>query len=576
MGHQTNRSTLYSFIAPNKRNAIVSVPIIKKIVNAVSIYICNFSLSSLSANTTIGDVMRNLFKNNWIVLAIGAALIASMLMALRNKATIEKNSALQQQAESVKELTQEILSGTMHGLDLGVRGFALTKEASMLVPYDQSIAKKDSIFKQLESILNQQGYSGRSELQAVKKEVDMYISYCNQLIQVASTDSSNAVASMLREDRGYAVWKKYDNFSKPLFTFEDEIIQKALSNYNAAIRGNLILQVCLVVLGLPSLFLFTTRIRKERDAREELLLEVEKNDRNYVFDPGTSRKTNAKEVIESSIRNVREASDFIKAMAKGNYGVEWRGLTEQNFALNKETLAGNLLDMREKLKIVKQDDDQRNWVNEGLAKFSEIVRNNQGNPQDLADRCVSFLARYLYAQQCSLFVLEGEESDQHLKLAACYAFDKKKWIEKRIDIGTGLVGQAFLEGDTMQLTDIPQGYTKITSGLGDSTPRHLVIVPLKYDIQTAAVIEIASFTFCEEFKITFLKKAGEFLASAILNSQTTNKMKHLLEQSKVNEENMRQREEEMRQNMEELQATQEELLRKEREMEKRLERTVQI
>ncbi|MBA4053774.1 MAG: hypothetical protein C0490_03605 [Marivirga sp.] len=316
--------------------------------------------------------------------------------------------------------------------------------------------------------------------------------------------------------------------------------------------------------------LFTTRIRKEREARNGLLLEVEKNDRKYVFDPGTPPHTDAKAVIDSSIKNVRTASDFIKGMAKGNYDVTWSGLTEQNQELNKETLAGNLLDMREKLKIVKLEDEQRNWVNEGLAQFSEIVRNNQENSQQLADRCVSYLAKYLGAQQCSLFVLEGEESDEYLRLTACYAFDKKKWVEQRIDIGTGLVGQAYLEGDTLQLKDIPQGYTKITSGLGDSTPKHLIIVPLKYDIHTVAVIEIASFSFFEEYQISFLKKAGEFLASAILNSQTTHKMKSLLEQSRINEENMRQREEEMRQNMEELQATQEELIRKEREMQKRL------
>jgi len=257
------------------------------------------------------------------------------------------------------------------------------------------------------------------------------------------------------------------------------------------------------------------------------------------------------------------------AMARGEYDVTWNGLTDQNASLNKITLAGNLIDMREKLKKVKLEDDQRNWVNEGLAKFSEIVRNHQENSQELADRCVSFLTKYLQAQQSNLFVLEGEGDDQHLKLAACYAFDRKKWFEKRIDIGSGLVGQAFLEGDIVTLKQIPQGYMKITSGLGDATPSHMVIVPLKSDIHTVAMIEIASFSFFEEHQINFLKKAGEFLASAILNAQTTYKMKHLLDQSRINEENMRQREEEMRQNMEELQATQEELIRKEREMQRR-------
>jgi CHASE3 domain sensor protein len=515
--------------------------------------------------------MRNFFTNNWIVIVIGSALIASMIVAFRNKQIIQENSALQQQSEQVKALTKEILSGTMHGLDIGLRGFALTKEEKMLEPYRQAIEKNAGIFAAIEQILRKQQYKGVADLQSVKLEVDAYINYCNQMIEAIKMDSLNQVVSMLREDRGYAVWKKYDDFSRPLYVFEDDINQRALATYNAAIQGNLILQVCMVLLALPALILFMKRITKEREARTDLLMEVEHNDRKYVFDPGTERITDAKAVINTSIKNIRTASDFIKAMALEDYNVTWSGLTEENQKLNKETLAGNLIDMREKLKLVKQEDDQRNWMNEGLARFSEIVRNNQSNSQELADRCVSFLTKYLDAQQCSLFVLEGDEPDQYLKLTACYAFDKKKFVEQRIDIGTGLVGQAFLEGETLQLKEIPQGYTKITSGLGDATPAHLIIVPLKYDVHTVAVIEIASFSFFEAFQVTFLQKAGEFLASAILNSQTTYKMKNLLEQATINEENMRQREEEMRQNMEELQATQEELVRKEREMQKRLE-----
>lgn len=515
--------------------------------------------------------MKKFFANNWIVLAIGMALIASMLMAIRNKNTIERNSKLQQQSELVEELTRKILSSTMHGLDLGVRGFALTKDDNMLRPYNLALEEKKEIFNSLDSNLQQQGYVDRLQLQSVKAEVELYISFCNQMIEVARKDKMDEVASMLREDRGYGVWRKYYDFSKPLFEFEDAVYQQALGNYNAAIRNNLILQVCIVLLVLPALYLFVVRIRKEREARQKLVLEVEMNDRKRVFNPGTEQNTDAKKVIDTSIENIRTASDFIMAMARGEYGVRWTGLTDENYSLNKQTLAGNLIDMQEKLKKVKLEDDQRNWVNEGLAKFSEIVRNNQDNSQELAHRCVLFLTKYLGAQQSNLFVLEGEGDDQHLKLAACYAFDRRKWIEKRIDIGSGLVGQAFLEGGIVTLKQIPQGYTKITSGLGDATPSHLVIVPLKSDVHTVAMIEIASFTFFEDHQIGFLEKAGEFFASAILNSQTTYKMKHLLDQSRINEESMRQREEEMRQNMEELQATQEEMIRKEKEMQKRFE-----
>jgi putative methionine-R-sulfoxide reductase with GAF domain len=313
------------------------------------------------------------------------------------------------------------------------------------------------------------------------------------------------------------------------------------------------------------------RIRKERRAREALLKQVEENDLNFVFNPGDMTLVSDSEIIGQTIQNTRKASNFIKNMANSNYDVEWDGLNEINQKLNKETLAGDLINMREQLKRVKKEDEKRNWMNEGLATFSELVRNHQHDSQLLADKCVSFLTKYLNSQQASLFILTGDDDDQYLNLVSCYAFEKKKWIDKRVELGGGLVGQAFLEGETIQLKDIPRGYTVITSGLGDATPTNLVIVPLKYDIQTVAIVELASFNPFDPHHVMFLEKAGEFLASAILNSQNTQKMKSLLEHARLNEEQMRQREEEMRQNMEELQATQEELVRKEKEMQKRLE-----
>ncbi|SHH87056.1 sensor domain CHASE3-containing protein [Chryseolinea serpens] len=514
--------------------------------------------------------MKKFFTDNWIVLIIGVALAASTLLAFHNNNIIQQNIAQQKETVLVTQRTQQILSSVMHGLDLGVRGFALTKDENMLRPFNEAVTTSPGIFAQLDSLLKKQEYADAGKLDEVKKEVDNYIAFSKQMVETARIDSMRTFVAMLSEDRGYGVWKKYDEISKPLLAFEDELNQKAISNYNAAMRSNLGLQISIVILALPILVLFVKRVRKEREARHALLLEVEENNRNYVFNSGEKDDSSAQAINDASIRNVRMASEFIKSMTNGNYDVNWDGLNEKNSDLNANTLAGNLLQMREQLKKLKQEDDKRNWMNEGLASFSELVRNNQHDNTLLADKCVSYLVKYLNAQQGSLFVLEGEEGETYLELKACFAFDKKKWMEKRVDIGNGLVGQAFLEGDTIQLKDIPLGYTTITSGLGDATPRHLVIVPLKYDITTVAILEMASFGDFEEHHILFLKKAGEFLASAILNSQTTFKMKNLLEQAHINEEQMRQREEEMRQNMEELQATQEELVRKEREMQKRM------
>jgi CHASE3 domain sensor protein len=516
--------------------------------------------------------MKKLITEKWFILAVAVItvmLVTNMILTLRNNLIIDRTTALVQETEEVKLLTDRILTSTMHGLDLGVRGFGLTKDDAMLNPYHRAIELNPGLFRDLEILLKKQHYPDVAAMKAVDEEIDAYIDFTKKMLELARVDSMQTFNNMLKQDKGYDVWLKYDTFTKSLKAYEDNLRNDAYASYNAAVRSNFILQVLIVVLTVPVLFFILMRIGKEQTARRKLLTQVEENDRKYVFNAGSDRVLSAEEIIETSIQNTRKASEFIKTMANGNYAVEWKGLNEKNAKLNDQTLAGDLINMREKLKSVKAEDEKRNWMNEGLAKFSEIVRNHQHESKVLADKCVSFLTKYLAAQQGSLFVREGDDGAEYLNLASSYAFDKKKWVEKRIEIGNGLVGQAFLEGDITQLKDVPNGYTQITSGLGDATPKYIVIVPLKYDVHTVAVIELASFTDFEEHHTMFLKKSGEFLASAILNSQTTQKMKTLLENARMSEEQLRAQEEEMRQNMEELQATQEELVRKEKERMKR-------
>ena len=240
-------------------------------------------------------------------------------------------------------------------------------------------------------------------------------------------------------------------------------------------------------------------------------------------------------------------------------------MTSENIKMNASTLAGNLINLRDRLKNVKKEDEQRNWANEGVAQFSEIVRAHQQNAEELAIRCIGFLTKYIQAQQGSLYIVDQSDNEICLKLAGCFAFDKRKFVEKTIAIGDGMVGQAYLEGDPIILKQVPQGYTHITSGLGGATPSSVVIVPLKADSLVVAVVEVATFHALRDYQISFLQRAGEFLASAIISTANTTKMKRMLEESETREQEMRQREEELRQNMEELQATQEELARRQKE-----------
>lgn len=211
------------------------------------------------------------------------------------------------------------------------------------------------------------------------------------------------------------------------------------------------------------------------------------------------------------------------------------------------------------IQYIDAEEKKRTWLNSSLTKFAEIIRINHQDETKLYDSAIKELVKSLQANQGALFVVnENAESGEHLTMKSCYAYDRKKFINKQIAKGEGLVGTCWIEGATTFMTDIPQNYIQITSGLGDASPSYLLIVPVKFNETILGVIEIASFKKIEDYQIKFIETTGEALGSTIHNLKINSRTVVLLQNSQVLTEELKAQEEEMRQNMEELQATQEE------------------
>ncbi|MDD2278092.1 MAG: cache domain-containing protein [Bacteroidales bacterium] len=291
------------------------------------------------------------------------------------------------------------------------------------------------------------------------------------------------------------------------------------------------------------------------------------------------------EALNRSIEGLNSKTEFALDIGKGKLDSEIDLLSEQDI------LGKSLIDMRDSLKVAKdeevkrkEEDRKRTWANEGLAKFADILRRNNDKVQILSDEIVSNLVKYLKANQAGLFLLEEEDRDDvHFMLISAYAWDRKKFMNKRIEFNEGLVGACAMEKETIQLTEIPDDYVEITSGLGKATPSYIVLVPLKHEEDVLGVIEIASFRAFEQFEVEFTERVAQSIASTILSVRINAKTRALLEQSQQQAEEMLAQEEEMRQNMEELQATQEEMSRKaqdqklkENELSKEFEEKIEI
>lgn len=215
---------------------------------------------------------------------------------------------------------------------------------------------------------------------------------------------------------------------------------------------------------------------------------------------------------------------------------------------------------------------QRQWTNEGIAIFSNILRENNENIQSTYDKFLSTLVKYINANQALLFTVEQKNNDSILSLKAAYAYNRKKYIEKELTFGEGLVGQAWAEKDIVFITEVPEEYIQIKSGLGESSPKCICIVPAILNDKVEGILEFASFRVLSPFEIDFLKKISEILASSIFMLNNNEKTNFMLQELTLNTENLRAQEEEMRQNMEELQATQEEILRKDSIQKEEIER----
>ena len=302
---------------------------------------------------------------------------------------------------------------------------------------------------------------------------------------------------------------------------------------------------------------------------------LSKGDLNFTLDKKFLKGKHELAEVSRKIVQLSEAlkkvASFADQVGNGNLSVEY-SLLGENDTIGKAMLGmrDNLQKAETEMEQRRSEEEQRNWATQGLAKFAEILRRDNDNLETLSQNIISHLVKYLGANQGGIFVLNDDDSI--LEMKACYAFDRNKFVDKQVQFGEGLVGTCYLEGAPIYMTDIPDSYIAITSGLGEAKPSAILICPLKVNDQIYGVIELASFQEFEAYQREFVEKVSESIASTVGSVKVNIRTNKLLEQTKLQSEEMANQEEELRQNMEEMQATQEEMRRREAELQETVEK----
>jgi HAMP domain-containing protein len=324
----------------------------------------------------------------------------------------------------------------------------------------------------------------------------------------------------------------------------------------------------LVVLILIT-FIYTKRITKPIVKLAEVLKEMAKGNSfdfhlDYVKEDEVGQMVKSASELYTSQLNLIE---FSKSIAAGSFN--------QDNSLKGE-LGEALLLMSENLKVSREEDQRRDWINSGMASFASVLRNtDQTDTQFFYNTIVSSVVKYVGLNQGTLYLLkfDSESPDSwYLEQAATYAYDRIKTQTKRFNYGEGVISEAVLQKELIYLTEVPQNYVSITSGLGEVTPDVIVLVPLNYKDEIVGVLEVAGFKAVESFKKEYLRQVAESFASVIIANQVKIRTNQLLEEANRQTEQLKQQEEEMQQTMEEMQVNQEKLLANEEENQDLLEK----
>jgi len=243
---------------------------------------------------------------------------------------------------------------------------------------------------------------------------------------------------------------------------------------------------------------------------------------------------------------------FAKKIGEGDFSAN-DGEIDDN-----DILGHSLKKMRENLAKTNEKEKELNWIAKGKDNISNILR-LQNDLESLSYLTLVELIKYIDVIQGAFYIYN--ETDNTLENTATYAYNRRKYLDTKFQIGEGLVGQCAYEMDVIFRREIPEDFITITSGiLGDQKPTSLLLVPLITDEKLQGVLEFASLKDdISELKIRFIKELSDIIARTIFNLKVNTRTEKLLKDAQEMTEELQENEEQLRQNAEEMRATHEEL-----------------
>jgi signal transduction histidine kinase/DNA-binding response OmpR family regulator/HAMP domain-containing protein len=257
---------------------------------------------------------------------------------------------------------------------------------------------------------------------------------------------------------------------------------------------------------------------------------------------------NVNQLAANLTTQVRAIADVAIAVTKGDLtrsiAVEAQGEVETL----KDTINQMIANLAE---TIRKNTDQ-DWLKTNIAKFTGMMQ-GQRDLLTVAKLLLSELTPLVGAQHGAFYLTESSETETTLKFLSGYAFTEENGVPKQFRIGQGLVGQCALEKERILVTGVPNDYIRVTSSLGASAPASIVVLPVLFEGEARAVIELASFSQFSEVHLAFLDLLTESIGIVLNTIAATMRTEELLKQSQALAEKLQSQQLQLQQTNAELQ-----------------------
>jgi HAMP domain-containing protein len=258
---------------------------------------------------------------------------------------------------------------------------------------------------------------------------------------------------------------------------------------------------------------------------------------------------NVNQLAANLTNQVRAISDVATAVTEGDLtrqvGVEANGEVAE--------LKDKLNEMIRNLRETTRQNTEQDWLKTNLERFTRMLQ-GQRDLAAVSSMILSELAPLVSAQHAVFYSMTSpsDGSEPLLKFQAGYGYEERKHLSTSFRVGQGLVGQCAQEKQRILLTEVPSDYVRINSGLGESTPLNIIVLPVLFEGSVRAVVELASFSPFSEVHQTFLDQLPESIGLVLNTIEADTLTENLLKRSQSQAEELRAQQAELRESNEDL------------------------